>query len=334
MNRPVSPELIFDTIHGYQRSAALKGAIDLDLFTAIGEGNTTAAAIAKRCNAAERGVRILADCLVVWNLLTKSESEYGLTADTAAFLNRNSPAYMGSITQFLLAPSQIEAFRDVAATVRRGGTIAGAGSVAPEHPMWIDFARSMTPMMIPAAQAMAELIGASKGEKWKVLDVAAGHGVFGLSIAQQNPNAKIVALDWPKVLDVAQENADKNRLGPRFRKLPGDAMTVEFGSDYDVVLITNFLHHFDVPTCENFLRKVHRSLKPGGRAVTLEFVPNEDRVTPPMPASFSFMMLGTTPSGDAYTFSELNRMFTNAGFSRSERHPLQVSPETVIVSMT
>jgi 2-polyprenyl-3-methyl-5-hydroxy-6-metoxy-1,4-benzoquinol methylase len=332
LSKPVSPEFIFETIHGYQRTAAIKGGIDLDLFTAIGEGNNTAEAIAKRCNASERGIRILADFLVVSRLLTKSVSAYGLTPEAAAFLDRRSPAYMGSVTQFLLAPSQLEQFKDVAETVRKGGATAGAGAIETDHPMWIDFARSMTPMMMPAAQAIAELVGASKGEKWKVLDVAAGHGVLGIAIAQHNPNAEIVALDWPNVLQVAQENAEKSGVAARFRKLPGDAMTVEYGSGYDIVLITNFLHHFDAAGCEALLRKVHGALKPRGRAVTLEFVPNDDRVTPPMPASFSFMMLNLTPAGDAHTFAELERMFKNAGFSRSEPHPLQVSPETVIVS--
>jgi ubiquinone/menaquinone biosynthesis C-methylase UbiE len=331
MSTHVSPEFIFETIHGYQRTAAIKGGIDLDLFTAIGEGNSTAAAIAKRCNASERGIRILADFLVVSKLLTKSGSDYRLTPDSRAFLDRRSPAYMGSVTQFLLAPSQLEPFNDIAAAVRKGGA-SSAAAIESDHPMWIDFARSMTPMMTPPSQAIAELIGAAKGEKWKVLDVAAGHGVFGIAIAQHNPNAEIIALDWPNVLQVAQENAEKCGVAERFKKLPGDAMKVEFGSGYDIVLIANFLHHFDTASCESFLRKVHSALKPGGRAVTLEFVPNEDRVTPSLPASFSFMMLNLTPGGDAYTFAELASLFKNAGFSRSEQHSLHVSPETVIVS--
>ena len=107
---------------------------------------------------------------------------------------------------------------------------------------------------------------------------------------------------------------------------------VEYGSGYDLVLLTNFLHHFDVPTCETLLRKVHTALADGGRAVTLEFVPNEDRVTPPDAAGFSMMMLTTTPSGDAYTFTELERMAANAGFSRSALHPLPPTIEQVVIS--
>jgi len=332
MSDPVSLEPIFQTILSYQRSAAIKAAIELDLFTAIGSGNVTATQIAKQCGASERGVRILSDYLVTIALLTKSGSNYGLTPDTAFFLDRRSPAYAGSITQFLLSPSQVNPFDDLAGAVRKGGTMANKSAVEPEHPMWMDFARAMTALMVPAAQAIAKLIGADKGESWKVLDVASGHGMFGIAVAQQNPNAQLVSLDWPNVLQVAEENARKAGIAHRFKKLPGDAMNVNLGSDYDIVLITNFLHHFDVPTCESFLGRVHSALKPGGRTVTLEFIPNDDRVSPAIPAGFSLMMLGTTPAGDAYTFGELEKMFRAAGFARSERHSLQVSPETVVVS--
>ena len=98
------------------------------------------------------------------------------------------------------------------------------------------------------------------------------------------------------------------------------------------MLLTNFLHHFDVPTCETLLQKVHTALAAGGRAIALEFVPNEDRVSPPGTAPFSLMMLGTTPNGDAYTFSEYERMFRSAGFSRSEFHPLPPTLQQVVIS--
>jgi hypothetical protein len=92
------------------------------------------------------------------------------------------------------------------------------------------------------------------------------------------------------------------------------------------------LHHFDRAACTALLRKVHAALNPRGRAVTLEFVPNEDRVTPPDQAWFSMIMLATTASGDAYTFAELEGMAADAGFGRSELHRLAVAPQSVVVS--
>jgi len=87
-----------------------------------------------------------------------------------------------------------------------------------------------------------------------------------------------------------------------------------------------------VKTCETLLRKVHAALVDGGRAVTVEFVPNEDRISPPPSAMFSLVMLGSTPSGDAYTFGEFEKMFADAGFSRSELHQLPPTPQQVIIS--
>ena len=328
-----NPALIFETLNAYQRTAALKAAIELDAFTAIGEGAKTPAALAIRCQAAERGMRILCDYLVVIGFLTKSGQQYALTNDSAVFLDRHSPSYMGSVAGFLTMPELMDASKDLAAVVRKGGTLVDDhGTVAPSDPKWVGFARSMAPMMIPSAEAIAGIVKADAGEKWKVLDIAAGHGMFGITLAKHNPNAEIFAIDWPRVLEVAAENAAQAGVGPRYQKISGSAFEVDFGSGYDLVLLTNILHHFDPVMIEMLLRKVRASLAPNGRTVTLEFVPNEDRVSPPMPASFALIMLATTPEGDAYTFAEYQRMFRDAGFSAIEQFPLTGMPQTVIVS--
>jgi len=179
---------------------------------------------------------------------------------------------------------------------------------------------------------MAKLADPQADRKLKILDIAAGHGLFGIAFAKNNPQVEVTALDWKAVLEVAKENAQKAGVADRYKTIEGSAFDVEFGSGYDLVLLTNFLHHFDAPTCETLLRKVRAALAEGGRAVTLEFVPNEDRVTPPDAAGFSMMMLISTPSGDAYTFAELERMAANAGFSRSTLHPLPPTIEQVVIS--
>ncbi len=328
-----TPELIWDTINAYQKSAAIKAGVELELFTAIGEGRAAARPLAERCQASERGIRILCDYLVVTGLLTKQDGQYGLKPDSAAFLDRRSPAYIGDCFKFLLSPMLTDRFKDIAACVRKGGTVTPKeGTTAPDHPMWVEFARSMAGFAVPIAQGIAELLDASSGYPMKVLDVAAGHGLYGIEIAKRNPNARIVALDWANVLQVAKENAAASGVGGRYELLAGDAMNVDLGDDYDLVLVTNFLHHFDLRTCEDFMRKVHAALKKDGRAVTVEFIPNEDRVTPPIAATFSMMMLGGTPAGDAHTFSEYDRIFKNAGFDRNELRPIPMSPTKAIIS--
>ena len=327
-----SPAIIFDTLSAYQRTAALRGAIELDLFTAIAEGNTSVAAIAKRTEASEKGTRVLCDYLTIIGFLTKQDQSYSLTADSATFLNRQSPAYLGTVSRFMGIPQLVANFDDMAAVVRKAGTLHDQGTVEPENPIWVEFAHSMAPMMRMPAQLMAKMLAAEISGECKVLDIAAGHGLFGVAVAAENPKAHIVAVDWAPVLAVAEENAEKAGVASRYSKVPGSAFDVSFGSGYNAVLITNFLHHFDIPTNESLLRKVYAAMAPGGVVITLEFIPNEDRVSPPINASFSMMMLGSTPHGDAYTFSEYDRMFRNAGFARSEMRELSPSPQRVIVS--
>ena len=328
-----SPQLFFQTINAYQQTEALKAAIELEIFTAIGEGNTTAADIAKRCNAAERGVRVLCDFLCIMGFLSKDGNRYGLTQDSAIFLDKRSPAYLGGATEFISSTTLMDGFKNLAAVVRRGGTLLDdGGTVAPDNPIWVKFARGMAAMMALPAQLTAQLIDPAADQKLKILDIAAGHGLYGIAFAEKNPQASVVALDWANVLEVAKENAAAKGVADRYSTIPGSAFDVEYGEGYDLVLLTNFLHHFDPATNEKLLRKVHAALATGGRAVTLEFVPNEDRISPPETAGFSLMMLGSTPSGDAYTFSELERMFANAGFSRSEIHQLPPSIQQVVIS--
>jgi SAM-dependent methyltransferase len=326
-----TPERFFGAINAYEQTEAIKTAVELEVFTAIAEGNTTAAAIAKRCEASERGVRVLCDFLTIHGFLTKDGTQYGLTQDSAVFLNRKSPAYCGGVIEFLLTPRVREAHALLTEAVRRGGSALGEGNMVPENPDWVKFARAMMPMMVMPAQIMtAELL--KGGAAHKVLDIAAGHGIYGITVAKQNPSAEIYACDWKNVLVVAEENARAMGVGDRHHLLPGSAFEVDFGGGYDLALVANFLHHFDPPTCTSFMKKVHASLDPGGRAAIVEFVPNPDRVSPPMAAAFSMVMLATTPAGDAYTFVELESMLKNAGFSRVELAPAALGLDRLVIA--
>jgi ubiquinone/menaquinone biosynthesis C-methylase UbiE len=268
---------------------------------------------------------------VTIGLLGKSEAAYRLTPEAAAFLSTRSPAYLGTTARFLLRPELTGNVQALTEAVRRGGVPpASHNTVADENPIWVEFARSMGPMMMPAARAIADLVAGGSGAL-KVLDIAAGHGLFGITIAQRNGLAEVLAVDWAAVLEVATEHAREAQVGDRYRTLAGDAFKVDFPGGFDVALVTNFLHHFDPPTCTSFLRKVHGALAPGGHVVVLEFVPNPDRVSPPIPARFALGMLAGTPGGDAYTFAELQHQLEAAGFRNVSAHALP-TPQTILLA--
>jgi hypothetical protein len=328
-----TPALIFDTMIAYQRTAALKTAVELNVFGAIGEGANDAASIAKKCSSSERGIRILCDFLAINGLLAKHDGTYKHSDVSAVFLDPKSPACMGSVTQFLGNPILLHEFQELTKIVRDGRTtLPGQGTVEPENPMWVQFAEAMAPLMAGVAGPFAEICLQGRSGPMKVLDIAAGHGLFGINVAKRNPEARITALDWRMVLEVAQRNANKEGLDGRYELRPGSAFDVEFGGPYDLVLLTNFLHHFDVPTCVGLLKKCRAAMNPGGTLGILEFVPNEDRVSPPHPAAFSMMMLSSTAAGDAYTFGELESMLQAAGLKDSKHVRIGPSPNSAVVA--
>ncbi|MEO8597125.1 MAG: class I SAM-dependent methyltransferase [Candidatus Solibacter sp.] len=329
-----NPGLIFDNLLAHQRSAALRTAIELDVFRAVGEGNGTAAALAARCGTSERGMRILCNFLCIMELLSKQADTYLHTPTSAAFLDPNSPTSLHATARFLGLSEMRETYDQLTEIVRKGRTVLpGSGTVEPDNPIWVDFAHGMAPMMAPLCAPLGQIVLNGRQGPMKVLDIAAGHGLFGIEIARQNSEAEIVALDWEKVLEVAHANATKAGVEGRYRRLPGSAFEVEYGGPYDAALLTNFLHHFDRPTCVNLLKKVRASLKPGGVSATLEFVPNEDRISPPMPAGFALTMLISTASGDAYTFRDLESMHLEAGFHSIQVHPVPQSPHAVVTGI-
>jgi 2-polyprenyl-3-methyl-5-hydroxy-6-metoxy-1,4-benzoquinol methylase len=325
--------LFFDTISAYQRTEALRAAIELDLFSLVAAGHRTATELAAASQAAPRGVRILADYLAIIGFFHKEGDRYALTDDAKVFLDRASPAYVGDAARFLLAPDLKESFQQLTAAVRRGGTaVSDEGTVSHDNPIWVEFARAMAPLMRMPAQLLAGLVAGSPGRPLRVLDVAAGHGLFGITIAARYPQAHVTALDWPNVLAVAEENARRAGVAERYALRPGSAFDVDWGGPYDVVLLTNFLHHFDVPTCEQLAARAYAALAPGGRTLTLDFIPEPDRITPPATATFALVMLATTARGDAYTFAEYQDMFARAGFARSEFHALPPTTQQAVVS--
>lgn len=326
-----TPERFFNTVNAHQQTEAMKAAIELEIFTAIAEGNTTVPDIAKRCSASERGVRTLCDFLTVHGFLSKEGTQYALAADSALFLNRHSPAYVGGAIEFLLTPRMREGYARLAEAVRRGGSALGDDVLEPDNSVWVKFAEAMVPLTRMASETMAAELRKG-GEVHKVLDIAASHGMYGIAVAKHNPAAHIYALDWKNVLEVATRNAKEAGITDRHHLIPGSAFEVDYGSDYDLVLVTNFLHHFDPATCTTFMRRVYASLKPGGRAAIAEFVPNPDRVSPPVPAVFSMTMLVNTPGGDAYTLAELEEISKNAGFARVELASPQIGLGRLVIA--
>jgi precorrin-6B methylase 2 len=324
--------LVFDTLQAHQRTSALRAGIELKVFSAIAKGAHTPEALASACGTSAKGMRVLCDFLTILGFLAKDESGYRLTPDSELFLVEGSPAYMGGMASFLFHPFIEKGFADVTAAVRKGGTtLPDEGSVSDNNPIWVEFARGMAPLTAPSAAIVAEQAAGSGPVR--VLDIAAGHGMYGLTIARRNAAAEIHALDWKNVLAVAHENAVKLGVAERWHAIEGSAFSTDYGSGYDAVLVTNFIHHFDVPTNVGLFEKIRAAMKPGGKMAIVEMAVNDDRVTPAGAGMFAMTMLTSTPTGDAYSQREIESMCTRAGFRDVVHHAVPATPQTVTIAV-
>jgi ubiquinone/menaquinone biosynthesis C-methylase UbiE len=322
---------LVDEFRAFERSAALRTAVELDLFTQIGAGSRTVRTLAKAIGASERGIRILCDYLSVAGHLVKRSERYSLSRRSARFLVMASPAYIGSPVRFLASDANLRSFAALTEAVRMGVALPAARTLA-DTSAWVAFARFMADVARPVADAAAAALDLDRGRPIRVLDVAAGHGLYGLAVAARHRSARIVALDAPEVLEIAAHYARLAGVAERYELIPGDAFRVRFRGPYDLIVMANFAHHFDSETNVALFKKCLAALAPSGCLALIEFVPNDDRVSPAADAAFALTMLATTPRGNAYTRREWVRMLRDGGFDRVRQPAMGDVPKWLITA--
>lgn len=178
----------------------------------------------------------LCDYLVVQGHLLKQGARYRLTFNAGLYLA--SPAYLGCAVKFLASDATVSAFCRLRQVVERG--VASIQELD-----WVEYARSMAPLAQPVAEFAAAALEVDSAGPIQVLDIGAGHGFHGLAIAAQNSSAHIFALDAPRVLEIAIENARQSGVAERYHLIHGDAFEAGLGGPYDLALAANFAHHLD-----------------------------------------------------------------------------------------
>lgn len=329
----LTPEPIVQMLQGYWASAIVKAGIDLAIFTHVTEGRRTVEALARAIGAPPRGTRIFLNGLLALQLLAKDGEEYHLTPLAEAFLVRGREGYIGDVAAIMTHPILWQAMVRLSEAVRQGGTILEQHAETPAHPFWETFSVASRSLAQQGAEVIAELLGVRPGnaQGLEVLDIACGSGLYGFVLAQRDREARITCVDWENVLPIARRYAETLGLSNRVRFLPGDIFEVEYGSGYDVAILSHVYHHFSQEKASALTRKVYAALREGGRIAIHDFVPDEERAARPFPLLFAVLMLVWTRQGDTYTFAEYRTLLEEAGFRRIILHePAELLSQIIV----
>lgn len=311
------PEALMQLTFAHAASRVLASGVQLDVFSHIAAGKKTAAAIASAAGASERGVRMLLDALVAFQILAKSVDEYELTPLSKTLLVRGSPDYIGAILE---TNEMIDSWTNLTEIIRAGQPERRVESQETAENFFSVLVRTLHVVNREPARRTAEALGAGATHQgMQVLDVACGSGVWGIAVAEADARARITAQDFPGLFATTREYATRHGVADRYDYLPGDLKEVDFGEDkFDLALLGNIVHSEGESSSRDLFRRLHRALKSGGRIAIIDMIPNDERTGPPFPIIFALNMLINTEVGDTYTLAEYTAWLKDAGFTRVE----------------
>lgn len=313
------------------RSLALLAAVDLDVFTAIAQGKTTAAEIAGHCAANESAMRRLLDAVVAMGHLRRRGERYSLTPASAAFLVRGSDLYRESSAQF--EHRLIENWLKLPEVVRSGRPV-----MPPDPDAFMKFlpvlVKAIFPTsFIPARAAVAAIPAAARKRIRNILDVAAGTGAWSIPFAQAIPQARVTVVDFPAVTAITREYTTRFGVGDRYDYIEGNLREVDFGRErFDLVILGHIVHSEGAEWGRRLIEKAGAALRARGMVLIPDFIANDERTGPVLPMLFGLNMLVATPHGDVFTMREYKAWLKGAGFKtiRTIKAP---SPSPLILAM-
>lgn len=303
----------------FANSLILDAALEYDFFTLIHRGFRTYEEIAREAGTVPRATRIVLDSLIALSLAEKREARYFLTPLSEKFLVRGQPAYIGDFRHVAL--SLWEGMSHLKETLKTGRPL-GRLDTGAELPVWEKIVTGIIPIVEPAARALCELLKIGSVRKGlRVLDIAGGSGIFGITILKADPSSAVTQIDWPNVNAVARRLARAHGLEENIRFVDGEFRTAPMEENhYDLILASNFCRFESPEGNQELFARAYRALRPRGLFVINDFLPNDERTGPTFVLRFSVYTLTHTPQGECWTLPEYSRWLKAAGFASVESH--------------
>ncbi|HEX7363024.1 MAG TPA: methyltransferase [Bryobacteraceae bacterium] len=312
----VSPQRIMQFAWGYVPPLVIEAAIRNRVFDVLDSGAKTVQEVHKETGASLRGLRAIINALVGLELLAKDgNGRFSLTPESAAFLVSTKPSFYGGMIRHG-SEDLIPKWLSLSEIVATGKPSRSVNENATAAEFFQKFVADLFPMNYGPAQALAQHLNLDgTGKPVRVLDLAAGSGVWGIALAQSSPSVRVAIVDLPEVIPVARSIAERFGLADRFSFIEGDLAQADFGSNYSAATLGHILHSEGEQRSRALLAKTFAALAPGGTIAIAEFLVNQDRSGPLMSLFFAVNMLVNTENGDTYSFEEISKWLRDAGFT-------------------
>jgi ubiquinone/menaquinone biosynthesis C-methylase UbiE len=315
----LSPRPLMRILGDFGNSQILNASLEYDFFTHIHNGLHTSEEIARAAGTDPRATRIVLDGLIALALVEKRQGKYFLTPTSEAFLVRGKPAYMGDFRHVALA--LWDGMGQLKQTLKTGKPLSRMDTVT-ELEVWEKLVLGIIPVAQPVAKALCDILEiGTKRKGLRVLDIAGGSSIFGMTILARDPTAQVTQLDWPNVNEVAQKLNRERGLAGRIHFIDGEFRTAKIEENfYDLAIASNFCRFESAEGNQELFRAAHKALRPGGFLAVNDFLPDEERTGPTFALRFSVYTLTHTPGGECWTLSQYTDWLKKAGFASIENH--------------
>jgi len=314
----VTPQRIMQIGWAHVPQRALTSAVDLGFFTQLDKGCRTAAEVAAAAGASERGTRMVLDVLAALGLLTKSDGGYANTPETATFLVRDKPTYLGGLVQHT---NQLWSnYGHTTEAVATGQPPVAVNTQDGGEEFFVELVPQIFGNSYAQARAGAAALGI--GDSWTgatVLDIGAGSGAWSLACLERDPTATAIAVDYPHVLNVTRQFAERFGCVDRYEYREGNFREVDFGTEScDLAILGHICHSEGEAYTKLLFKRIYAALRPGGKLLIGDMIPDEGRCTETFPLLFAINMLVHTEEGDCFTLGEYRAWLAEAGFGSVE----------------
>jgi ubiquinone/menaquinone biosynthesis C-methylase UbiE len=315
--KKLTPERLQQLGFAYAPPLIISAAVNNKVFDTLQSGPKTLEQIKKETGGSGRGLRAVMDALVGLELLKKDrQSRYSLTPESQAFLISGKPGTLAGFFGSIL-PVMASRWLQLTDIVRNGRPAVAVNQETEGTEFFSQLVETIIPMSYPGAQKLADhLKVANSKEQLRVIDLAAGSGIWGIALTQESPQVRVTAVDWPGMIPTTKRITKKFGARDRFDFVEGDLLEANFGSGYDVATLGHILHSEGEQRGRQLLKKTFRALKSGGTIAIAEWLVNDDRTKPLHSLMFSVQMLVNTETGDTFSFNEIKRWLEDAGFKK------------------